>query len=62
MPLSEAVVSRVHELIQKYPEGRQKSALIPALHVIQEMGNLSLTVEQMDELAGLLQIKPIEVY
>ena len=60
--LSNAVVARVNELIQKYPEGRQKSALIPALHVIQEMGNLSLTVEQMDELAGILNIKPIEVY
>lgn len=62
MALSNTVVARVNELIQKYPEGRQKSALIPALHVIQEMGNLSLTVEQMDELAGLLNIKPIEVY
>ncbi|MGI9191426.1 MAG: NADH-quinone oxidoreductase subunit NuoE [Chitinophagaceae bacterium] len=62
MALSNAVITRINELVQKYPEGRQKSALIPALHVIQEMGNLSLTVEQMDELAGILHIKPIEVY
>ena len=62
MALSAPVVARVEELTKKYPEGRQKSALIPALHVIQEMGNLSLTVEQMDELAGLLHIEPIEVY
>lgn len=62
MALSNAVVTRINELVQKYPEGRQKSALIPALHVIQEMGNLSLTVEQMDELAGILHINPIEVY
>ncbi|MBU3677007.1 MAG: NAD(P)H-dependent oxidoreductase subunit E [Chitinophagaceae bacterium] len=62
MALSNAVVTRINELVQKYPEGRQKSALIPALHVIQEMGNLSLTVEQMDELADILHIKPIEVY
>lgn len=62
MALSAPVVARIHELTKNYPEGRQKSALIPALHVIQEMGNLSLTVEQMDELAGLLNIEPIEVY
>ena len=62
MALSAPVVARVQELTQKYPEGRPKSALIPALHVIQEMGNLSLTEEQMDELAGLLNIEPIEVY
>lgn len=62
MALSAPVIARVQELTTKYPEGRQKSALIPALHVIQEMGNLSLTVEQMDELAGLLKINPIEVY
>jgi NADH-quinone oxidoreductase subunit E len=62
MALSAPVVARVQELTKNYPEGRQKSALIPALHVIQEMGNLSLTVEQMDELAGLLNINPIEVY
>lgn len=62
MALSAPVIARVQELTTKYPEGRQKSALIPALHVIQEMGNLSLTVEQMDELAELLKINPIEVY
>jgi NADH-quinone oxidoreductase subunit E len=62
MALSAPVIARVQELTKNYPEGRQKSALIPALHVIQEMGNLSLTVEQMDELAGVLNINPIEVY
>lgn len=60
--LSEAVKDRIQQIIKRYPEGRQKSALIPSLHVIQEMGNLSLTIEQMDELAGILSVQPIEVY
>ncbi|GBL36076.1 NADH dehydrogenase [ubiquinone] flavoprotein 2, mitochondrial [Filimonas sp.] len=36
--------------------------MIPVLHLIQEKGNLSLTIEQMDEVATHLQISPIEVY
>jgi len=32
------------------------------LHLIQETGNLSLTIEQMDAVAAILQITPIEVY
>lgn len=59
---SPEIKNRIQELATRYPEGRQKSALIPALHVIQEMGNNSLTIEQMDELAAQLKITPIEVY
>lgn len=60
--LSEGVKNRIIELTKKYPEGRQKSALLPALHIIQEEGNNSLSVEQMDALADVLSIQPIEVY
>lgn len=59
---SQEIVARINELTQRYPAGKQKSALIPVLHLIQETGNLSLTVEQMDEVARLLSITPIEVY
>ena len=62
MAFSKEIVDRIKELSSHYPEGKQKSALIPVLHVIQETGNLSLTIEQMDEVAKHLDITPIEVY
>lgn len=55
-------LDRIDELVSRYPEGKQKSALIPVLHHIQESGNLSLSLEQMNEVARILQIQPIEVY
>lgn len=53
---------KVREVIARYPEGKQKSALIPLLHLAQEENNGWLSVEAMDHVATLLQIKPIEVY
>jgi len=49
-------------IIRRYPEGRQKSALIPILHLAQAEFGGWLSTETMDYVAGLLQIKPIEVY
>jgi NADH-quinone oxidoreductase subunit E len=60
-PGSEAL-SRIAELVRHYPEGRQKSALIPSLHVIQEDNGGWLSTEAMDALAAILGIAPIEVY
>ncbi len=62
MAFSTEITARISELVKRYPEGKQKSALIPVLHLIQETGNLSLTIEQMDEVASVLNITPIEVY
>jgi NADH-quinone oxidoreductase subunit E len=59
---SQEIIDRIQELSKRYPEGKQKSALIPVLHLIQETGNNSLTIEQMDEVAKQLRITPIEVY
>ncbi|HEU4470832.1 MAG TPA: NAD(P)H-dependent oxidoreductase subunit E [Flavisolibacter sp.] len=62
MKFSEERLKKVNEIIARYPEGKQKSALIPLLHIAQEENNGWLSVEAMDYVAGLLQIKPIEVY
>ncbi len=59
---SQEIIDRIQELSKRYPEGKQKSALIPVLHLIQETGDNSLTIEQMDEVAKQLRITPIEVY
>lgn len=59
---SEQKLNKVNEIIARYPEGRQKSALIPVLHLAQEEFNGWLDVPVMDYVASLLSIEPIEVY
>lgn len=56
------VLEQVEKIIARYPEGRQKSALIPVLHIAQKEFGGWLDVPVMDYVADLLQIKPIEVY
>lgn len=58
---SEAIIHRINEYISHYPEGRQKSAILPILHLVQEeYGWLSDSV--MNKVADVLSIKPVEVY
>jgi NADH-quinone oxidoreductase subunit E len=59
---SEDQLARVQELIGRYPDGKQKSALLPVLHLAQESFGGWLSAETMDYVAGLLDIEPIEVY
>jgi NADH-quinone oxidoreductase subunit E len=54
-------LTRTQEIIARYPEGKQKSALLPLLHLAQEQWGW-LSSEVMDYVASLLQIEPIEVY
>ncbi len=62
MQFSEEKLAKVNGIIAHYPQGKQKSAVIPLLHLAQEENNGWLSVEAMDHVAELLQIKPIEVY
>ena len=55
-------LDKVAEIISHYPEGRQKSALLPVLHLAQETFGGWLDVPVMDYVASLLNIEPIEVY
>lgn len=52
----------VNRIIARYPEGRQKSALLPVLHLAQAEFDGWLSVETMDYVASLLSLKPVEVY
>lgn len=52
----------VHKIIKRYPEGKQKSALIPILHIAQAEFGGWLSPTTMDYVASLLSIQPIEVY
>lgn len=58
---NEEKLAKAHEIIARYPEGRQKSALMPLLHLAQEEWGW-LSTDAMDYVAGLLQLEPIEVY
>ncbi|MFT4154927.1 NADH-quinone oxidoreductase subunit NuoE [Parafilimonas sp.] len=59
---SEEKLKKVNELVSHYPEGKQKSALLPLLHIAQEEFGNWLDVPVMDYVAELLHIEPIEVY
>jgi NADH-quinone oxidoreductase subunit E len=59
---SDAAMALVQKIIRRYPEGRQKSALLPILHVAQAEFGGWLSPATMDYVASILNIKPIEVY
>lgn len=59
---SEDKLNKVAEIISHYPQGKQKSALLPVLHLAQEEFGGWLDVPVMDYVASLLSIEPIEVY
>lgn len=54
-------LKRAKEMIARYPEGKQKSALLPILHLIQEQYGW-VSAPSMDYVAEMLQIQSIEVY
>ena len=59
---SEPTMAKAQQIISRYPAGREKSALLPLLHIAQEEFEGYLSVDVMDYVASLLNIQPIEVY
>jgi NADH-quinone oxidoreductase subunit E len=59
---SDDKLAEVQKIITRYPEGKQKSALLPVLHIAQDTFDGWLDVPVMDYVASLLNIEPIEVY
>ncbi len=55
-------LAKAKKIIARYPEGKQKSALLPVLHLAQDEFDGWLDVPAMDYVASLLQLEPIEVY
>jgi NADH-quinone oxidoreductase subunit E len=51
----------INEIIGRYPKGKQKSALLPILHIAQTKWTWT-SPAVMDYVASLLDIQPIEVY
>jgi NADH-quinone oxidoreductase subunit E len=60
--LSEHLRAEIDRWIARFPEGRQRSAVIAALHAAQHENHGFLTPELMDAIAGYLGLPPIQVY
>lgn len=58
---SAELTAKFADVVSRYPEGKQKSALLPILHLVQaEFGWTSPLA--MDKIAEYLKLEPIEVY
>jgi len=58
---SATLIAKFGEILTRFPEGKEKSGLLPILHEVQaEQGWLS--AHAMDKVAAYLKIEPIEVY
>lgn len=58
---SPELLTKFGEIVSRYPEGMQKSALLPILHEVQAVYKW-LSTPMMDKVAQYLNIQPIEVY
>ena len=55
-------LAEVKALMDAYPAGKHKSAIIRILHIAEEEFGGWLSIETMDYVAQLMNIQPIEVY
>lgn len=60
--LSEAAIEQIEHWLAKYPKEQRQSALLPALHIVQDENKGFLTTELMDAVADYLGVPKIEVY
>ncbi len=61
-PLSQHARDVIDHWVAKFPEGRQRSAIIAALREVQHDNQGFLTPELMDAVAEYLDLPPIQVY
>jgi NADH-quinone oxidoreductase subunit E len=59
---SSETLAIANKIIARYPEGKQKSALIPILHLAQAEFGGWLSPETMDYVASLLNIQAVEAF
>jgi NADH-quinone oxidoreductase subunit E len=60
--LSRHAREEIDHWVAKFPAGRQRSAVIAALHVVQHENNGYLTAPLMHAVAQYLDLPPIQVY
>jgi NADH-quinone oxidoreductase subunit E len=62
LSFNEEALQTAKRIIARYPKGKEKSALIPLLHLAQAEFDGWLSPEAMDCVSALLDIQPIEAY
>ena len=60
--LSAEKLAEIQGVIQQFPEGKSKSAIIRILHIVEKEAGGWLSPDTMDMVAEILSIEPIEVY
>lgn len=60
--LSEHVIDEIERWKKRFPEGRERSAVLGALHAVQHENNGYLTAESMAAVADYLELPAIQVY
>ena len=60
--LSKHVIEEIEHWKSRFPEGRQRSAVISALHAVQHENDGYLTAEQMNAVAEYLELPTMQVY
>ena len=61
-PLSDHVRNEIEHWKSRFPEGRQRSAVIGALHAVQHENDGYLTTEKLNAVAEYLELPTIQVY
>lgn len=62
LKFSDDTLALANKIMARYPQEKQKSALLPLLHLAQAEFDGWLSVPAMDYVASLLNILPVEVY
>lgn len=60
--LADHVIDEIEHWKTRFPEGKQRSAVISALHALQHENHGYLTAEQMNAVAEYLDLPTIQVY
>lgn len=60
--LSENARKEIDHWLKKYPADRKQSAVIPALHIVQDENSGWLTEELMNDVADYLEMPKVAVY
>lgn len=59
---SDEALAECQKIMKRYPTGKQKSALLPILHIAQAENDGWLSPATMDRVAEIIGIKSVEVY